>query len=261
MAFPASAIPAQNAFCVHCFGPENAGAFSVAADIATALLTPSKVPVHRNLPKEDTRKSTLTLIDGNTLVVEEKSSRSILVAMSSESNPSGQNSDWIQTPDLWIVKTGEQKDPEALAEEWMKFGAGAVLIFHTSGKTAWLSRNSAFGHSLGASAPLSHRELKMGNESIAFGYFVGGALHALMEELLEDNLFSKTMVGVDRECLEMCPLHLHDTAESGLATTDLVFENNLEETLHKKGDALGKLRQRLHEWRGPESQPWGIGSR
>ena len=109
MAFPSSVVPEQNSFCVHCFGPENANPFSIAVDVATALLIPYKVPVRQNLPKEDGRKSTLTLIDADTLArslsgVETTGKRSILVSMSSESTPSGQNSDWIQTPDLWIVK-------------------------------------------------------------------------------------------------------------------------------------------------------------
>jgi len=202
--------------------------------------------------------------------------------------------DLIRTPDLWLVQftgsvlesTTEQAVLEAIAETWIAQGAAAVAVFNPHGAACWISDSAVFGKSQGFYAPFyaphsppslsatssadpssegstAIKSTKISPNSLSF--FCAGLVQALIEELLGENLFLKTSVSVDRECLEVRPLHLARAAESGLAAhrvftgvfTEVFTENPGMTLLHKKGEALGKVRRQLLAWRGPEPKAWG----
>ena len=262
MAYPASEVPTHGSFRVHGFG--DGDILRQAIHIAESLLEPLRIPVQgpsgRESPTPYFWKATLALIstDGTPEIertfpdLEDRDP--ILLGIASSSKPST-DAFGTQSADLWIVPVENRDFIANTIKEWDAQGAGAVVAIHPSGSCAWSSRNTAFGQSHG----FLERELS-GESNGLCGSFIGGISFALIEELLGDNLFNKTSVRVERECLEMRPLHLGRAVEAGLATAAVVSENG-ETILDKRGELLGKLRQRLRDWRGPEPEAWGAHGR
>jgi hypothetical protein len=183
-------------------------------------------------------------------------------------SPSGDNpvpAKWMAAPDLWIVEAEGKVSLEALAEEWISRGAGAVVVFKPVNRSAfWISRNAAFGNSRGSLTPENSSPVPE-TELFPTGIFIAGLVQALVEELLGENLFLKTTYSRERACLEVSPLHLARAAESGLAAHAVLGEMFTERTamtlLLKKGEYLGQVRARLRAWRGLEPKAWGARGR
>ena len=261
MAFPSSAIPATNSFCVEFLGSTDSIPFEQAANMVRALLTPAKVGVRFNPDPKEYLESTLTVIQCDGLKPEvqpDASEDSLLVAMTSNPNPEAQNPELISNADLWLVYSDDSQNIESLILNWKKKGVGAIVSLHSNG-VVWDSRNATFGQSQGFHIRRSGAQAE--NWNSGFGFFAAGLVHSLMEELLGENLFDKTSVELDWECVEMRPLHLGQAAESGITASLLSLENNAEDLLNKKGEALRRLRKQLQLWRGPEPQGWGNAGR
>ncbi len=235
MAVPAPAIPSGNAYSVNvasASGPE-----SPLVDFARAaapLLKPWKIPVRMHvsgdsptlsalrgslvesgarpsgfspapssgIPGEGFWKTTIIVVEGRderdneeeNFWAREREDRKVgwdplVVALRSGSFV-GLSPATISAVDLWCVATGE--DPAATRDAWMAAGAGAVAVMG-SGRSAWASRNAVFGRSSG-SADVATDPARI--------------VAALIRDLLSENLFDKTLVRADRECLEMRPLRL-----------------------------------------------------
>ena len=263
MSYPASEVSAHSSFRVHGFG--NGAVLRRAIVTASRLLEPLKVPVQgpsgRESPSPYFWKATLTLIsqegisDLDRVFPDLEDRDPLLIGIASASRPV-LHALGSQTPDLWCVPVEERDSVANVAGEWKSEGCGAVAAFHPSGICAWSSHNAAFGKSQG----FLQREVS-GEHAAACGNVIGGLAFALIEELLGDNLFNKTSVRVERECLEMRPLHLGSAVEAGLAAATLMAENNVTGERYVKGEALGKMRRLLRAWRGPEPQAWGAKGR
>ena len=229
--------------------------------MARALLMSTKVGLRFNPDPKESLESTLTVIQCDGLKPEARpdaSEDSLLVAMTSNPNPEIQNPELISNVDLWLVYSHDSQQIESLISNWKKRGAGAIVVLHSDG-VVWDSLNATFGQSQGFHIRHSGTQAEQGNSG--FEFFAAGVIHSLMEELLGENLFDKTSVELDWECLEMRPLHLGKAAESGLAASLLSAEKNADNLLSKKGEALGRLREQLQLWRGPEPQGWGNAGR
>ncbi len=267
MGFPGPAIPERNAFRVHFTGSD--ASFPAAAKI---LLDRFKIPFRHfesaedDLPDEDFWETTLAVVQTENAgdiqnralgpwMQDHARPECLLVASTSHSDPSTEHKNWIQIPDLWVVQAAGKDSSEATAENWMEQGAGAVAVFHADGSAAWVSMNAAFAKSKGSKGQMAF-EPDVGGESPGIGFFLAGATYALMEELLGENLFLKTCASLDRDCLEIRPLHLARAVESGMAAQCVFTENGGMTLLHKDG-ALDGMRRQLLAWRGPEPKAWG----
>src|SRR5690606_1120732 len=100
--------------------------------------------------------------------------------------------------DLWVAEA--QGDAAEERDAWMRAGAGAVAVAGADG-IAWASRNAVFGRSSGEVAAGHDPARRLGNAAARI-------VSTLIHELLSENLFDKTLVRADRECLEMRPLRL-----------------------------------------------------
>ncbi|HAP00080.1 MAG TPA: hypothetical protein DCQ83_08565 [Fibrobacteres bacterium] len=259
MAYPASEIPTYSSFRVHGFG--GGESLRHAVRVSSALLESLRIPVHgpsgREAPTPYFWKATLALVSSEGTeelerVVPDLEDRDpLLMGLAASSSPVLKTLG-TQTPDIWCVAAENRESLEEVAEAWMEQGVGAVVVFHPSGICAWKSCNAAFGHSQGS----SQRDIFSGDPVAVFGNFAGGLIYALLEELMSDNLFNKPSVRIERECLEMRPLHLSRAVETGLAAA-AVCTGDDENILNKRGTALGLLRDRLRLWRGPVAQSWG----
>lgn len=159
-------------------------------------------------------------------------------------------------PDLWIMAAGDE-DVAAVRAEWEKRAGGALAILSPVG-IAWFSRNAAFGNAEGSrrfAEPVSVTEF-------SFGCFAGGVVAGLIEELLGENAFDKSIVRVERGELEARPLRVGKAAAWGGAAARAAASLSPEETprrlLHKDGDLLGRVRaiRQADDPDGP-SKPWG----
>jgi len=147
------------------------------------------------------------------------------------------NADWgerVQWPDLWLVENREEEEKSISVFDWMRAGAGAAVVFGNN-SVYWDSHNGSFGH--------SHGDFPLQDVKGSLDSFTAGLVFSLMEELLGETLFDKTVVHLDREGLEMRPLRLGRAVQSGLAAMS--------------GEGLDSVRSKLGEWRGPVPQSWG----
>jgi hypothetical protein len=296
MAIPASVIPSGNSYSVHVAGPAPAApacdALTVAASAAAALLKIHKVDVRRHLTGDDAKarafRDFLTRAGAKTsafspapepgaagegfwkttLAVVQATGKSdfwwppradkkvewepLLVALCDARGglpdlPSAQ----FEAPDLWIAVSGGG-DATGVLEEWDARHAGAVAVVTPAG-IAWNSRNATFGNARGArlfAKPLTPTEF-------TFGCFAGGVIAGLIEELLLENAFDKSIVRVERGELEARPLHIAKAAALGGAVARASQEEEAERLLHKAGDLTGRVRAlRLADEPEP-SKPWG----
>lgn len=203
----------------------------------------------------------------------------LLIALGAGLSPEALSSSVIRKPDLWIVTTPvytpEQEHGtsgvEDIAWSWSRAGAGAVCVLDAQG-VAWRTGNAVFGRSRGArdarnladDLPIAPRAGRSGDASRALGTFAAGLAAGLMRDLLSENLFDKTLLRADRECLEMRPLRLGRAVLEGLAAWQALAARDpgdaTDHALASPGDAFKGLAERAEARRvallGAPSRPW-----
>lgn len=291
MAVPAPAIPSGNAYTVnvgHAPGPSSPlPAFSAAAAL---LLRRWKVSVRMHvsgdnapvnalraslnaagakpsafspapsaeIPGEGFWKTTATVVeagpDGN-FWAEERADKKVewdplLIALADRVSRADLPSDLaglVGVPDLWCVAS------EATAADWIAAGAKAVCVLAPEAIT-WKSGGSVFGRSEGT---LARGPASPENSRRDLGIFAAGLVSGMIRELLGENLFDKTLIRADRECLEMRPLRLGRAAWHAAAALEAVEALGKADATLIKGSGLAEETEtRLAQLRGPESKPW-----
>jgi hypothetical protein len=180
----------------------------------------------------------------------------LLVALCDAHAPADFPASMVGLPDLWCVHAPSKVAPEDLAARWMQAGAGAVCVMTLSG-FAWQSNNAVFGQSSGCQEGAA-----VASGASALGIFSAGIMSGVLRDLLEENLFEKTLVRADRECLEVRPVRLGRACLQGIAALQAahdgapaaIFKNDL---FKKNGGLAERTQQHLAQLRGPESKPWG----
>lgn len=246
MAVPAPAIPTGNAYAVNVASAPRDGTAGPLVDFARAaarLLKPWKIPVRMHVagdspalsalreslakagakasgfspapspgvPGEGFWKTTIVVVEGRDETAKgstnfwarEREDKKVgwdpLVIALRSGSFAGLSPSTLSAADVWCVATGE--NPASVRDAGMLAGACAVSVIGPNG-VAWASRNAVFGRSSGA---LESRESD-GEERL--GTFAARIVASLLRDLLGENLFDKTLVRADRECLEMRPLRL-----------------------------------------------------
>lgn len=190
----------------------------------------------------------------------------------------------IAKPDLWVVSAMEPVTGQAgqgadsggsrdVVRRWVDAGARAVCVVDRD-EVSWHTGSAAFGRSAGARARLSppspssaeiQREYSEGTLApTALGVFAAGVVTGLMRDLLAENLFDKTLLRADRECLGMRPLRLGRAVIEGLAALEALAARDVSDTTGNSfaspGDALKGLAERAEARRvallGPPSRSW-----
>jgi hypothetical protein len=301
MAVPAPAVPSGNAYTVHVAAPGDLAPLAGFAAAASLLLRRRKIPVRVHLagdsprvtalralladagarasafspapsaaiPGEGFWKTTVTVVEakgrnapeGN-FWAEERDDRKVewdplLVALREAGIPADLPPDHVARPDLWCVAAAG--DAAAHAALWMQAGAAAVCVLAPGG-IAWKSDSAVFGKSEGARSGLAGAGLPA-----PLGPFSAGVVSGLLGELLEENLFEKTLIRADRACLEMRPLRLGRACLAGVAAVEVTAEENglaSQEAngpafLRKDSEFVKRVEQHLALLRGPEARPWG----
>lgn len=240
-----------------------------------------------DMPGEGFWKTTVTVVEadagekGRNFWAEERADKKVewdplLVALAArdaaEDLPARHRSTMIALPDLWCVSTLGASTPESaenLANRWVKAGAKAVCVLTATG-VAWKSRGSVFGMSAGCRDQVGDSTL---DNAQAFGMFSAGVLSGILRELLGENLFDKTLIRADRECLEMRPLRLGRAVDQGVAALMAIAaasrrheagrpnqglspETANAAYLQKGGGLAEAAEARLALLRGPEPKPW-----
>jgi hypothetical protein len=231
----------------------------IAAGAKASAFSPA---ASEDVPGEGFWKTTIMVVEaaeegGRNFWAEERADRKVewdplLVALTArdavEDFAVSHDSSMIALPDLWCVSTlGAPflESPEDLAARWLEGGAKAVCVL-TSGGVAWKSRGSVFGMSAGCR---DHALDSTVDHAHGPGIFAAGVVSGMLRELLGENLFDKTLIRADRECLELRPLRLGRAIEHGLAA--MIFA-----PLQKSGGLAEASEARLALLRGPESKPW-----
>jgi hypothetical protein len=191
----------------------------------------------------------------------------LLIALGMGLSPDTLPASVIRKPDLWIVtapenapEQGQGPGVEDIAWSWSRAGAGAVCVLGAQ-DIAWHTGNAAFGQSHGVrgsrdeamALPVAPRASDAGGTARTLGTFAAGVAAGLMRDLLSENLFDKTLLRADRECLEMRPLRMGRAAIEGLAALEAL-------TTTPSPDRYKGLTERAEACRvalqGPESRPW-----
>jgi hypothetical protein len=244
MAVPAPTIPSGNAYAVNvASASEGREALADFTRAAAPLLRPWKIPVKMHVagdspaltalresvvkagarvsgfspapspdvPGEGCWKTTIVVVealgDAENFWTGEREDKKVgwdpLVIALRSGSVAGLPSSALSAADLWVVNTENATDenPVSVREAWMNAGAGAVAVT-APGEIAWASRNAVFGNSSGTVTADSN-----GSEAKA-GAVAARIVASLLRDLLGENLFDKTLVRADRECLEMRPLRL-----------------------------------------------------
>lgn len=200
----------------------------------------------------------------------------------------------IARPDLWIVAlpdvspenavepasgtsrpkpvTGTEQAREVV-RRWRDAGAGAVCLVGRD-EILWHTGNAVFGNSTGARARLSppHHSAHANPDGpehsqearppactpALHGTFAAGVITGLMRDLLSENLFDKTLLRVERSCLEMRPLRLGMAVIDGLAALAVTGKPPAPETVTDVtargfSEQVEACAARL---KGPPARPW-----
>lgn len=203
----------------------------------------------------------------------------LLIALGTGVSPDTLPDFVLRKPDLWIVTpTGSSPEQgqdltgvEDVAWSYSRAGAGAVCVLHPAG-LAWHTGSAVFGRSRGtralrgeddADAGLSRalRAGDAGERARLLGTLAAGVATGLMRDLLSENLFDKTLLRADRECLEMRPLRLGRAVVEGLAALHALPESSEAGAPSGFGTGPGKgFAERAEAHRvaliGPPSRPW-----
>jgi|GEM_PF-3976068 len=188
----------------------------------------------------------------------------LLIALSPHVDPAGLTTTQIAKPDLWIISAhdaGINKNcgGDDVLRAWVRAGAGAVCVV-TQDEVFWHTGNAVFGQSSGSRKIIASesytpggdvpRDQSAGSQQTDLGVFAAGVVTGLMRDLLSENLFDKTLLRADRECLEMRPLRLSRAVLEGVAAHGA----------HRPGDSFKGFSERTESLRvahlGPESRPW-----
>jgi hypothetical protein len=183
----------------------------------------------------------------------------LLIALTDRVSPADLPSHVAQLPDLWCVSIPEHITSESvtsIASRWIAAGAKAVTVL-SPGAIAWKSTGSVFGQSEGTQHFATPATMDPARDR---GLFTAGIVSGIFRDLLSENLFDKTLIRADRECLEMRPLRLGTAALNAAAALEAasILENSPEpKELLVKGSAFAEtVDVRLNILRGPESKPW-----
>jgi hypothetical protein len=227
------------------------------------------------VPGEGFWKTTVTVVQasaGENFWAEQRGDKKVeweplLVALCDRDAPADLPPGLAGIPDLWCIHAAGSDVPPAsgsaagVAERWLQAGAGAVCVL-ASGSAAWRSDNGVFGKSEGA------RKNPGQGAGASLGAFAAGVVSGLIRELLEENLFEKTLIRADRDSLGMRPMRLgraclHGAAALQSAATLTVAEGRAPEqakeiSFLRKDSGFAKLaEEHLALLRGPEAKPWG----
>lgn len=205
----------------------------------------------------------------------------LLIALGAGLSPDALPASVLRKPDLWIatppVTTPEQEQGmlgvEDIAWSWSRAGAGAVCVLGAQ-DIAWHTGNAVFGNSTGARARLSppHHSAHANPDGpehsqearppactpALHGTFAAGVITGLMRDLLSENLFDKTLLRVERSCLEMRPLRLGMAVIDGLAALAVTGkppapETATDVTARGFSEQVEACAARL---KGPPARPW-----
>ncbi len=242
--------------------------FLLASGVKSSAFSPAPDP---SLPGEGFWKTTLAVIPGapeespGNLLVPSRDGRKVewdclLVAVAETLPPEAFSAAQIALPDLWVV-TGQ--DAGVVARTWRDAGAGAVAALDAT-QAAWISASASFGNSTGRRERTGPPPVEASSQGVPpalpFAFFTAGIVDGLLDELLGESLFSKTMVRVERDCLEARPLRMARACASGLAAEaalrGAVPDVGPEAVVHKHGELTGRMRGNLARLRGPAGQPW-----
>jgi hypothetical protein len=216
-------------------------------------------------PAQTAKNSTTDSADAGLFWTTERDDKKVdwdplLVALSTTTPPDGLTTEQTQKPDLWIVSALELEQDgggEDVLRAWVRAGAGAACVL-TRDEVLWHTANAVFGQSSGSrmignaetSAPAgsdiaSAQESHANKPHINLGLFAAGLIAGLMRDLLSENLFDKTMLRAERECLEMRPLRLGRAVTEAIAALnvgssgDLVWRGFSERTEARRVALLG----------------------
>jgi hypothetical protein len=191
----------------------------------------------------------------------------LLIALSASASPDGLTTEQTQKPDLWVVSALETEQAgggEEALRVWVRAGAGAVCVL-TRTEIFWQTGNAVFGQSSGSRKivnaanvasdgdPVSNLTAPFSEPHSELGLFAAGVIAGLMRDLLSENLFDKTMLRAERECLEMRPLHLSRALTEGLAAREAGLATQGAQGF--KGFAERTEARRV-AFLGPASRPW-----
>jgi hypothetical protein len=179
----------------------------------------------------------------------------LLVALRETASPENLTAAQIAKPDLWIIALNDgtpfEGGEDAVAQRWIHHGAGAVCVVSRD-RVAWHTGAAVFGHSTGHRAvgsPVAPVALE-GISAQALGVFAAGVVTGLMRDLLSENLFDKTLLRADRECLEMRPLRLAVAVVDGLAALAAAGDAPQTRGLPERAEAYSVA------LKGPPSRAW-----
>jgi hypothetical protein len=213
------------------------------------------------VPGEGFWKTTLIVVEnaGDLFWADERDDKKVdwdplLVALSGAAAPDGLTAAQIAKPDLWIVslpdQTGNVPGEADVARRWLDAGAGAVCVVGR-GLVAWHTIGAVFGQSSGSRAhPEGVSPARAENPADGLGVFAAGVVTGLMRDLLSENLFDKTLLRADRECLEMRPLRLGAAVIDGLAALAAAADAPPGRGFPERAEALAV------SLKGPASRPW-----
>jgi hypothetical protein len=225
-----------------------------------------------DIPGEGFWKTTMTVVEarpGVNFWAEEREDRKVeweplLVALADRESSAdyhvGLHGSLIGIPDLWCVSAlgvPTPESPDDTAARWIDVGAKAICVLTPHG-IVWKSRGAVFGVSEGtrdlAADPMAD---KIADKARSLGIFSAGVVSGMIRELLGENLFDKTLIRADRECLEMRPLRLGRSVELGLAALQAAENSgNPVSTLTRNGGLAEESDRLCTQMRGPESKPW-----
>jgi hypothetical protein len=297
MAVPAPATPSGNAYTINVARPAGVASVLPAFTAAAALLLRRwKAPVrmhasgdnpHVNnlrsflneagakpsafspapspdVPGEGFWKTTMTVVEalpGNNFWAEARQAKKVewdplLIALADRRTPADLPAGLAGIPDLWCVFADSgvvPESPNAVTARWIEAGAKAVCVL-TASNIAWNSTGAIFGRSAGTRE--SQTEATQPAAGI-LGIFAAGIVAGMIRELLGENLFDKTLIRADRECLEMRPLRLGRAVLHAAAAWEAAATAENPGTLLRRGGGLAEATEtNLARLRGPESNPW-----
>ena len=169
----------------------------------------------------------------------------------------------VRQPDLWIVSPSSEAQHHGatadVARRWVDAGAGAVCVVGRD-EIAWHTVGAVFGNAVGARnrvAPQPPENPSSAHDTL--GVFAAGVVAGLLRDLLSENLFDKTLVRADRECLGMRPLRLGRAVIEGLAALEAAEAIQVAAATGSVDPFKGfpeRTEARRVALLGPEARPW-----
>lgn len=226
-----------------------------AAGAKPSAFSPAPSP---EIPGEGFWKTTVTVVEaaaGPNFWAGERADKKVeweplLIALTDRVSPADLPVGLAAIPDLWCVATNAENDPATLAARWIVAGAKAVCVLGPN-TIAWNSTGAVFGQSEGSHAFSARPDTE---SSRPLGTAAAGIVAGMIRELLGENLFDKTLIRADRECLEMRPLRLGRAVLNAAAALEAL--PHVAHPLVKGSGFAEATENRFNELRGPESKAW-----